>query len=248
MNKRVAIVVAVLVVVGGSVAAVSVFQLYGTEFHYEVRLANDSISYFLVSLENMADCNLTIGFVDDPLLTYSLDISLYESGSPGSAFTVELKEWQEFTYWLLLNDDISDKRIKSVNLLLGSTVNYTIHVTSSVNLNSTIIFSNNTHLSHDTQGFKYDATGILRFGLDEDIRLTRWFRAWIDTDIAAVYINLPGSFGGEIAFSYLTDYIIADIDGWYSRGDRTYSTEVELAPPVVDVAVSANTAVVVLYN
>ncbi len=66
--------------------------------------------------------------------------------------------------------------------------------------------------------------------------------------MAAVYIDLLDSHGGKITFSYLTDYLIADIDGWYSCGARMYSAEVKLTPPVVDVAVSTNTAVVVLYD
>ena len=247
MNKRVAIIVAVLVVISGSAAAVSVFQLYGTEFHYEAHLANDSINSFLVSLENMADCNLTIGYIDNPLLTYSLDISLYESSSPGSAFVVELKG-SSGKYRLLLNDDISDKRIKAVNLLLGSAINYTVHVISSVNLNSTIIFSNNARLSGAMPGFKYDASGTLRFGLDEDVRPNWLFFVTIDSDVTALYIDLPDGVDGEIAFSPLTDYLLVDVDGWTYRGDYTYSTAVELTAPVVRVGVSGSTAVVVLYD
>lgn len=248
MNKRVAIVIAVLIIVGGSAAAVSVFQLYGTEFHYEVRLANDSISYFLITLQNMADCNLTIGYIDDPLLTYSLDISLYESGSPDSAFVAKLRQWASYQYTLDLNKGVPDKRIKSVTLLLGSALNYTIHVTSSVNLNSTVIFSNNARLSGALPGFKYDATGTLRFGLDEDVRPDWLFYVTIASNVTTVYIDLPDGVDGEIAFSPLTDYLLVDVDGWTYRGDCTYSTAADVKPPVVRVGVSGSTAVVVLYD
>lgn len=247
MNKRVAIVVAVLVVVGGSAAAVSVFQLYGTDFHYEAHMANDSISSFLVSLENMADCNLTIGSTDDPLLTYSLDISLYEPGSHGSAFTVDLRG-SSGKYRLLLNYCFSGERIRSVSLLLGSTVNYTIHVRSSTNLNSTIIFSNNTLLPDGSLGFMYDATGVLRIGIDEDVRVNRWFHASVKTNVTAVFIDLPEGVNGRIRFLSYMNYGIADRNGWYYRGEDTYTTETQNEPPMVNVEIDGYYAVAVLYD
>ncbi len=109
----------------------------------------------------LADCNPTIGYIDDLLLTYSLDIALYELGSLGSAFVAELRKWASCQYTLDLNEGVSDKRIKSVTLLLGSALNSTIHITSSLNLNSTVIFSNNARLSYDNQSFKYDASGTV---------------------------------------------------------------------------------------
>ncbi len=174
-SKVIAGVVAVVVIIG--VAGVLLFlgPSPSTVFHIEEQLPDDltDVSLFFGDLE---DTNLTISFVDDESLFYSMDIALYEPNSAGNAFETRWVASTTFSFSALT-------RIQSLNVTVGTGITYSFGVWGE-NLDSSIAYDNGALVGH---GVTYGASGTMLFTLTENVTMASNF----DFNVGGVSPSLP---------------------------------------------------------
>ncbi|MGY5852297.1 MAG: hypothetical protein RTU92_01880 [Candidatus Thorarchaeota archaeon] len=231
MNAKV-VAGAVIVVVIVGVAGILLFMNPApmTDFHIEEQLPDDltQVSLFFGDLE---DTNLTITFVDDESLFYSMDIALYESTTADNAFDA---------YWIASTTYRFDAltRIRSLNVTLGTGIPYSFGVWG-VNLDSSIVYDNGALVGSDVT---YEASGEFLFTLKEDVVMdsdldisTRGISS--SSFLSALYldIDLQTGTGGELQIGTIPISFVERV-GWTWDGFDSYDTTA--GSPTVDITVS----------
>ena len=220
MTPRVkAAAVMVVVVSGLAVGLLVVLPLPSLLHHYEVQVQEGQTS-FNVFLGDLEDTNLSITFVDDPSLLYTMDIALYEPATPAEAYTYHPIRG----YDTLLKAKV---RIRSLNITLGTGVAYYIDV-GGINLDSTIIFDNGANMTW--WPLTYAATGRLDLVLTENITLTSDIYLSVGGRDGFNYmtslhldVDLPPSVRGSLSFSDASIAFTENV-GWEYNGIDTYRT------------------------
>ena len=162
-----------------SVSGVSVFLLvnpYGTIFHFELRDKGTAVGSGVVqfTLGNLQDSKLSISFVNDTSLLYSLDVVLNSAAFMNSVFAFQ--EHPSTPDYKILDFEAS-AATRSVNLVLGTAKAYFLTVTGT-NLTSTVKYGNGSMLTAkaadwvDPSTLWYDASGTFRFEFHNDVNFT----------------------------------------------------------------------------
>ena len=250
LNRKTLALVVVVVVVTTGTGIFLVVDPYSDTFHLENRFPVDrpiTASYVQLGLINLEDTNLSISFVNDTSLVYTMDIHLYVPTLMSSAFQLTLENYTGFIYATLT----AAVPIRSLKITLGTGKPYLLNIVHGVNLNSTVTYSNGAVLGSE---FGYEATGSFRFIFLEDVNFTLGgFEARIGPtkpypDMVYVYVDLPPMLNGK--FYYREDpqpYIMHD-EGWYARIDDSYSTTWGDPPPLATISVSSPTIIAYLYT
>ncbi|MGQ4911596.1 MAG: hypothetical protein ACP6KW_05445 [Candidatus Thorarchaeota archaeon] len=220
MTPRVKAAVVMMVVVSGlAVGLLVVLPLPSLLHHYEVKV-QEGRNFFAVTLSDLEDTNLSITFVDDPSLLYTMDIALYEPATPAEAYGYHPTS----SYYPLLEAKV---RIRSLNVTLGTGVEYFINL-DGINLNSMIIFDNGAISEGYT--LNYQGTGRLDLVLTENITLTRDISLSVGGRDGFNYmtflhldVDLPPSVGGSLFFSDATIAFTENV-GWEYDGISSYRT------------------------
>jgi hypothetical protein len=203
MKRRTAA-IAVTGVVLVSMAAVGVVILMAdTRYHFE-RPISDGISKFMLILQEISDCNLTIMFSDDPALLYSMDIEYYNpvpiwSADPLYRLTVGPKA-AGVTIW-------ATRSMKSLNITLGPTA-YSVHMVMCDNCNSSIIYDG---IVAQNQTLYYCASGMLRLTVTEEVGFN--VGGAIRCSECILDISVPDGFSGGVYFD-TPDLNIVERTGW----------------------------------
>ena len=199
-----------------------------TNFHIEDELPEDltEVSLFFVDLE---DTNLTISFVDDEALFYSMDIALYDPTTAESAFNTRWVGSTAFRFDALT-------RIRSLNVTVGTGIPYSFGVWGD-NLDSSIAYDNGAIVGADVT---YEASGEFLFTLKEDVTMTTNFSLLArgtPVFLSALYldIDLQTGVGGELYISTIPISFV-DLIGWTWDGFDSYDTAA--GNPTVDITVS----------
>lgn len=250
-NRRLQALVVVMVVVTTGMGAFLVIDPFSDMFHIESRSPTDrriTASYVDLGLVDLEDCNLTVSFVNDTSLVYSMDIQLYNPTLRTSAFQLTVENYTAFIF-ARFNAAV---RIRSLNLTLGTGKPYFLSVWQGINVNCTVTYANGALLG---QGLNYEATGTLRFIFLEDVNFAAGgldvrigISSMYHPDVAYIYVNLPPGLNGE--FGCMSDpypHIMHD-EGWYYRIDGTYSTDYGSPPPLLDIGVSSPSIIAYLYS
>ncbi len=237
-TKRTALII--IVVLGGSGLFVTYgipLLSYGISHHLEAQLPSNLESVEL-QFGQFKDTNLTVSFVDDESLFYRIDFTLYEPATLGDAISLEyFDDW----YWFQ-----TVKRMRTMTIVLGTGIPYSIFIGGDTPLNSTFIFDNGanfTEVNNKGSDIDYYAAGILRLDITENIVVGTHMDIHTGAtpsrtpDTVLLDIDLPtGIHGvlrvgtGPISFSVL--------DGWYFRGSGRYSTSPNLyAIPYIGIEV-----------
>jgi hypothetical protein len=239
MNRKVKAVAVVAVVAVMSVGAVMVINPLGTQFRYEKDWTFGFTGKGWISIESLRDCNVTLSFVNDSSVFYRLNIELYGPTFRSSAF--KIRGSQGLTGGSLQFTAIS--RIRSMNIVLGSGMQYDIFLGSSVRLNTTIIYSNSARMGDYTR-IRYSADGILRFAFTESVNFTDWGMECVlsasPMGTAYVSIDLPDGMVGLASLGAENVYTI-ELSGWYYRGGNDYSTAISVQEPLLDMTAQGTT-------
>ncbi len=222
MNSKAVAGVVIAVVIVGVVGILMFPRLtpVATTFHIEEQLPDEltDVSLFFGDLE---DTNLSISFVDDATLFYSMDIALYEPASAANAFRQRWVGSTTYSFAALT-------RIRSMNVTVGTGIPYSFGVWGE-NLDSTIAYDNGALVGHEVT---YEATGTMLFTLTEDVTMSNNSDLYLrgvseSSPLNALYldIDLQAGVEGELRIGSIP---IAFVDriGWTWDGFDSYDTVV----------------------
>ena len=247
MNRRMKAVAVVVVVTVATVGVVLVINPYATQFHYEQAWDSGDARWGSIRIFDLEDCNVTISFVNDSSVFYTLDVELYTPTFASSAFTVKDSEG---LYGVGLKFTATS-RIRSMNLVLGTGTQYDISFyCGTANLNTTIIYSNGALMGDDAR-IIYEASGILRFAFTESVSFSdKGMECVIGLYFSGtvyVYVDLPDGMDGR-AFLGGDHIYTTELSGWYYRLGNTYSTAVIVQEPLLDINAHGTTVYASLYD
>ncbi len=128
----------------------------------------------------------------------------------------------------------AEQRMRTMTIVLGTGIPYSIVIGGQTPLNSTIIFDNGanfTEVNDKGSDFGYHATGILRLAITENVSINEWVKFTMDTgtkqpETVHLNIDLPDGVEGYLDLG-TTSRTFSVLDGWYFRGSGRYSTTVE---------------------
>ncbi|MFW9944724.1 MAG: hypothetical protein ACFFB7_06970, partial [Candidatus Sifarchaeia archaeon] len=168
-DKRIIATALVLVVGVGLFGAVLLLQSqpqYETSYHFQANYPSDVVNIVVLRIDHLLDCNLTIDFVDNSSLWYSVDVELYEPGP-----SIPVVGTGDNIY---INQDAeSPVRVKSLDITLGTGYAYRIAVgghleDESSNINAVLEIDNGAVLG-EYAGFNMEGDLHLSFGENVDI-------------------------------------------------------------------------------
>ncbi len=230
-TRNMTIIVIAIIIVG--ILFISVTQI-GTDFNVENRSVNDEEYY--IWIRDVADCNVSVSFVEDANLFYAFNVGLSSSAFGSSSYSVEIKPISHQV--IFRGSDLVD----SVHLTLGSSMHYSLVVVGQ-NLNTTIAFSNGALIDGMDVGIYH--TGFLHFNIDEDVIATGDLDVTIGastTDTPSLIyldIDLPTGMNGVMNFKADSSVSIRENIGWYLRQppfDRIeYSTSASEPSPLLSI-------------
>jgi hypothetical protein len=246
MDKRFIAVALVLIV--GSVGFYLILFPLGSSFHFEKRTTADNEVY-LIGFRNIQDCEITVSFVNDSSLLYSLDIEMYGFTSSTVFYLYEDEYSTLLNYYTGPNRDDwtgEDVRVKSLNILLGTGKAYNIAI-AGANLTGLFTYSNGALIGQDsylsfyaTSGsasLSYNGNDIDDSTLAETLHPTRMevnlgIETYSNYHLSNVHaeVDLPYLYYGDVDIN--ADTIIIDTDGW----EKAILADSYFTPPVDDSA------------
>jgi hypothetical protein len=242
-RKHAAALVAVIVVAAGG-GYLLLSNPVALEHHFEEMITDTSIDWLHFSMLYYEDTNISVSFVNDSTLLYSIDIVLYEPSSAWSAIEVYRPRASTFGLNALA-------RVRSVDIVLGTGIPYSVYI-AGVNLNTSAVYDNGALLGHSSvqYAFTYDATGILSLEFTEDVQIAdAQFAADVQiarSDVVNLIIDLPDGLDGNVRIHPDTNYYTYQLDGWSFTGIQPvsprYSTDETLPRPRLEIYVQAETA------
>lgn len=228
MNSKLVAGVMIVFLVTGLVGVLLVWDPFPrTYFHIEKQDLYES-SYFTLRLSGLEDTNLTISFVDDNSLFYSIDAAPYQSTSAGNAFIMS------GVGGLLLHFEAL-VRMRSINVTLSTGFYCSFEVLGS-NLNSSIVYDNGALVDGSVI---YQATGNLSFVVTENVTLRNHLvfsgPVNVSAPLSTLYldIDLPDGIGGFLRPGGPITFL--ENEGWILSEYNNYVTVA--GSPVVDIRV-----------
>ncbi|MHA2265999.1 MAG: hypothetical protein ACXAEN_26695 [Candidatus Thorarchaeota archaeon] len=245
MERKYIAVCVVAVLTVASVAVILVLDPFGT--HYEASM-QEQYQYAGIHIEDMRNGNVTVSYVDDPTLLYSIDFVQASSGP------------RPYIYSNTLQSDapniqlICDGDVDSVDVVLGNTIAYHI-VILGINLTTTVAYNNDAVIGANQQPsrFTYDASGTLEFIFSESVNYTSWgLEVRLNDGNGDLYvgldIDLPDGLEGSLDLRNADSFNIVDQEGWWHRGNDLYSTAVLIEEPALVMYAKATVVLAWLYN
>jgi len=237
MRKEV-IAVGIIILVVVSVVGVFVF-LYpqdprieqGFQFERNVTTTTPERIFFRINAE---DTDMSISFVDDADLLYSIDIVPYEDSTEAS---IMIQANQES--WGL---SLVTGPQQSVNITLGNGCFYNLQIAGGSYLNTTVIYSNNAWVNGTSLGYFPDSShgfdGHLTLKILDDIITdgTTGFTGHIDCDTLNLEIDLPDQWGGTVDFNDI-NITLLELTGWFEWFGRYITDNSDDDVPLIDLDV-----------
>ncbi|MFX1367109.1 MAG: hypothetical protein ACFFAY_00700 [Promethearchaeota archaeon] len=238
----------VMVCFAGLITADAALQ--DTIFHYESDLVGSEDSEFKVIIEEVEACNITVDFVNDPAFLFSLDLEFYSPVTEGDDFTVfhvtepyVLIDELAVNYYLDETRNPWDKgyvRVKHLNLVLGTSVSYSI-VIKCRNAKSWVTYSNNALLDDNTfflyndYYYEQEPDTALHFSLEPDANYSSSTSQFSIPRSDYLYFSalMPEVVGGEVNFGWSSgDEANILVNGWnevtYGWYQRSGNPEIDL--------------------
>ena len=209
--------IAVSIIILVVVSVVGVVFFWGAQvipdqggFHFErdVTTTTPERIFFRVNAE---DTDLSITFVDNADLLYSIDIVPYENSTAAYLrFDMHQDSWGIM---------FSTGQQEFVNITLGNGCFYNLQICGDSYLNTTVVYSNNAwvngtafgYFPHSSQGFD----GHLTLKILDDIVTdgTTGFVGRVTCDSLNLEIDVPNQWGGIIDFNDV-NVTFVEISGW----------------------------------
>ncbi len=166
-TKKVVGVAVILVAVVGVLVVFVGLPASSTQFHYERAYPADETRKVNILLD-VRNTNVSVTFVDDPNLMYSVDVVQYSTGDHHHSY---YQEWGDPHFSLDYHiDSLTDEGIKEVNVVLGTGTYYVIYI-EGANNNASVVFDNGAVLAGQ-EILMSAAQGDFYFELTEDVSFT----------------------------------------------------------------------------
>lgn len=172
LDKRLLAFVVLSIIIGMGIVVFLAINPIITHAYYSKSIPDSDSAFRAVAFrfEEMEDTNLTISYVDDPTLWYSMNITLYEASMASAAFSFEDKTGIDVVDYTSTLQAFT--RIKSVNVVFGSGWFYKIYI-SGTNLNVSIRYDNNAKLGNRDEFlfgiFSVECTGNVYFTFTKNV-------------------------------------------------------------------------------
>lgn len=217
----------VLVVVVGVLVVFIGLPAVQTTFHYERNYPVDETKY--VYFETNVVANISVTFIDDPLLMYSVDVI---QNTPGSQHYITHSEHEDhLNVYLMPMEDAP--ALQSVNIVLGTGTYYEI-IIYGANINVSVVFDNGAVLQG--QEFVMSASGSLSFELTEDVSfLNNGLEVTVQTHVdVALVVDLPPGLNGRLETASYSTLGAHTMTGWSLIDTNTWATP-SVAQPLLDI-------------
>lgn len=226
-TKKVVGAVVILVAVVGLVVVFMGLPATQTSFHYERQYPADETRKVYLEIDTI-DTNITITFVDDPRLMYSVDVVQYEPGDHHNARYQELETVIDFSIE-------RPSRAKSIDVVLGTGTYYDI-ILSGTNFNVSVVYDNGALL--EGQECIVSGTGSLYFELTEDVDFSDMglevsVSTHVDVDLV---VDLPTGLNGRLDTRGAT-LGTNTASGWSIIAADTWGTP-SITQPLLDILVN----------
>lgn len=190
----------------------------GFQFERNVTPTTPKRIFFSISAE---DTDLSVSFIDDDDLLYSIDITPHENSTEASIIIdTNLESWGIM---------FATGQQESVDITLGNGCFYNLQISGDSYLNTTVVYSNNAwvngtsfgYFPHSSQGFD----GHLTLRILDDIITdgTTGFIGRVNCDTLNLEVDVPDQWGGIIDFNDV-NVTFTEISGWAEQFGR-YKTE-----------------------
>jgi len=215
-------VVGVLVVFVGLPAA-------QTQFHYEAQYPSGETRHVMLLLDDFdtTPTDISIRFVDDPTLMYSIVVTQYESGRHHSLQHNELEE----RIIVEVGQTIGGSQTSSVDITLGTGTYYIISIDGDL-LNVDITYDNGAVINGQDVVVTSYHNGSLDFVFTEDVNFTSSginIRTTYDVDVL-LDINLPDGMNGLLTIPMSTSFASSSMVGWGQTSLTEISTSATTEP------------------
>ncbi len=247
-RRKAAAFLIVVLVVSGFLGYFFIIPAVSTHFHYEGRWDPSNPEGAGISLLDLEDTNITVMFIDDPTLWYRIDVVHY---SPGRAHHFDARTWG-------VTIDGITSRVKDILVVLGNATSYGLLIIGD-NLNTTITYDNGA-LVGGARNVRYDASGIFRLRIAEDVNRDHGGMQidvvntpeWTYGDpLVLLDINLPEGMNGRLstASPYVSD--VPDVIFVHNEWPRNYYgyifTTTSITDPMIDIETNFALVVAALY-
>jgi hypothetical protein len=230
------------------VSGILVFEPFST--HYEASVHKNNTRAFF-HIDEPEDGNISIGFVDDPTLLYSIDFEQHPFGPRPYMSYFGNRDWPTVVVGVICNGPVN-----SIDIILGTGVSYDIVVRGS-NLSTIITYDNGALVGGNY--YNHYASGTLLFNFTENVNVTadnmevdfKSISGNLETDPLhiAFVIDLPDGMDGSIKLGRANYFNIVDSTGWWHRGFDIYSTAVTIESPALVIDGDHTSSVLAwLYN
>jgi len=212
-KKAVGAVVILVAVVGVLVVFVGLPAIQ-TQFHYEQAYPAGETTRVMIDLD-LRNTEVSVVFVDDPSLMFSVDFIQYSSGAFNHI--AQFRYWEHNDYYAFFldpNPDIGDDAVfKEVHVTLGTATNYTIYI-HGANCNGSIVFDNGAIIAGQ-EILMSSLGGNYLFKLTEDVSFSGagLIVNTVHTELT-LDINLPTGLNGQLEVYYGVSTTFTTMTGW----------------------------------
>ena len=240
----------ILVVVVGLIVVFVGLPANQTQYHYERAYPADETRKVSILLD-VRNTNVSVTFIDNPELMYSVDVVQYTAGDHHHSY---YQEWgapeNSFDYHV---DSLTDEGIKEINVVLGTGTYYSIFI-EGTNNNASVVFDNGAVLSGQ-EILMSAVQGDFYFELNEDVSFTG--TGLLVSSVTGVNlvldIDLPTGLNGLLEVQDGISFSPTSLVGWslVSSGlgqPSVYSTSSDVTPLVTIVHYSQGSITGALRN
>ncbi len=233
-SKKVAGVAVILVAVVGVMVVFVGLPLTQTQFHYEAQYPAGETRYVLLLLDDFdtTPTDISIQFVDDPTLMYSIDVSQYE---PGLHHVFQHNEREE-RFVVEVDQSIGGSQTSSVDITLGTGTYYAISIDGEL-LDIVITYDHGAILNGQEVSIEVFNNSTFEFVFNENVNFTSSglsVRTGLLVDVL-LDIDLPDGMNGVLTFSPSLTFASTLMVGWGQTGLNEISTS-STTEPLLDIS------------
>ena len=240
MDRRRSLTAAIVLIVTISMFIIFIgLPLTQTQFHYVRQNPSNETRRVEISLYDF-DCtttNVSVSFLDDPTLLYSIDVTQYYPGRYHNVYFYEGAPWDSTLLFVGING-IGEEQVASVDITLGTGTSYNLEFDG--HLNVSIAYDNGAWLRGQEVVVRCGG-GKFELTFSEDVNFTDSgldVHTGINTNLF-LDIDLPDGMNGKLSIPYQTDFAYNEMVGWSltSSGYGTpsiYSTS-SISQPLLDI-------------
>jgi len=215
MDRRRSVAVAVVLIVSISVFIVFIgLPLTQTSFHYARQYPSSETRRVMVHLYDLdyTSTNVTVSFLDDPTLLYSIDVIQYYPGLYHLVYFYDGAPWDQTLLFVGICGN-GNEQVASVAITLGTGTYYALELDG--RLNVSVNYDNGAWLRGQEVVVSCGG-GRFEFTLGEDVNFTDSgldVQTGLGTDLF-LDIDLPDGMNGKLELPPAVDFAYSEMVGW----------------------------------